>query len=279
MNDIRQTSPFAQFMSDLGWDVDFIENQHIFRRHFPFVGNFAKMPRPNFPLSISKLKKYMKSQNVFRLKLSPFLQTRSRKYVQAKKSLSSNGFSIDANPFNPTTTIQINLERETEKIFQSFSEAKRRGVRRALKHGVQIYETSDIFSFIAIRKHQYRPLGFLITREMQCLWENFFPEKATLLLAYTKEKRAIAGILLLISNKTAYYWYASALTEGKKLFAPTLLVWEALKVSKRKRCSIFDFEGIYDERFPKASKSFRGFTKFKEGFGGEKVIFSENFTI
>jgi lipid II:glycine glycyltransferase (peptidoglycan interpeptide bridge formation enzyme) len=56
------------------------------------------------------------------------------------------------------------------------------------------------------------------------------------------------------------------------------LVWEALKLAKKRGCRIFDFEGIYDERFPKAAASWKGFTKFKEGFGGEKIVYLENFT-
>lgn len=90
------------------------------------------------------------------------------------------------------------------------------------------------------------------------------------------DQRPIAGILLLFYDQIAYYWFASSLPLGKKLFAPTLLVWEALKLSKKRGCQVFDFEGIYDERFPKASSSWRGFTKFKEGFGGKKIVYIEN---
>jgi lipid II:glycine glycyltransferase (peptidoglycan interpeptide bridge formation enzyme) len=136
-------------------------------------------------------------------------------------------------------------------------------------------------------------LGFLVSRETKAVFESFSPDHASLLLAYQSSPVSnhtyfsakaykyvhdpIAGILLLMYKKTAYYWFASSLGIGKKLFAPTLLVWEALRLAQKKGCTHFDFEGIYDERFPKAAESWRGFTKFKEGFGGEKVIYLENF--
>ena len=186
------------------------------------------------------------------------------------------GFQIDKDPFNPTTTIQIDLKGDEKEIFRSFSEAKRRGIRRAIKHNVTVDLSDDLEAFIKIRKHQYRPMGFLIAGEMKKLWKNFFPKKADLLLAKSKSGKFIAGIMLLYQGKTAYYWFASATNEGKKLFAPTLLVWKAVKTAKKRGCDNLDFEGIYDERFPKASAAWRGFTKFKEGFSDKKIIFMEN---
>ena len=62
-----------------------------------------------------------------------------------------------------------------------------------------------------------------------------------------------------------------ATKEGKKLFAPPLLVWEALKVSKQRKMKRFDFVGVWDERLPRGNDSWKGFTKFKEGFGGNQV--------
>ncbi len=76
---------------------------------------------------------------------------------------------------------------------------------------------------------------------------------------------------MLHADKIAYYWLAAATNLGKKLFAPTLLVWEVLKTAKKNGCEVFDFEGIYDERYP--IKSWLGFTKFKEGFGGKEILY------
>jgi lipid II:glycine glycyltransferase (peptidoglycan interpeptide bridge formation enzyme) len=36
-------------------------------------------------------------------------------------------------------------------------------------------------------------------------------------------------------------------------------------------CKIFDFEGIYDSRFP--IKSWLGFTHFKKQFGGNEIAY------
>jgi peptidoglycan pentaglycine glycine transferase (the first glycine) len=276
MIDIRQSSLFSGFMHDLKWETEEIEGQKIYLRKFPIVGYFAKMPRPAYRLNLSKIAGYIHTHKIFKFKIAPFIFENDPDADGYRKLLLAK-FSIEKEPFNPTTTIQIDLTQDENKIFDGFEESKRRGVRRALKNNIIVRESEDYDSFVNIRKTQYSPMGFLVCSEMKHLWNNFYPKNGRLLLAYQNNK-PLAGIFLLFFDKVAYYWYASALKSGKKLFAPTFLVWEALKLSKKMGCTMFEFEGIYDPRFPKISESWKGFTKFKEGFGGKKKVLIENFT-
>lgn len=277
VTDIRQSPQFAAFMENLGWDVINISGVTAYRKHFAFLGDFIKIPRPKVPLPISELNGIRNNNRIYRIKLSPFLKVNEKSDLQSQ--LKKNRFRTEYFPFNPTTTIHIDLTRQESELFNSFTSAKRRAVRKAIKNNIYIQKTDNLNHFISVRKAQYFPLGFLVTKEMQELWNCFYPRHADLLLAYQKGRNdPLAGILLLRYDSIAYYWFASALRKGKSLFAPTLLVWEAIKLAKKKNCRIFDFEGIYDERFPKASESWRGFTKFKEGFGGSRVVYIPNFT-
>jgi len=87
---------------------------------------------------------------------------------------------------------------------------------------------------------------------------------------------SLAGAVVLIHQKTAYYYYAAALPEAKKLYLPYLVVWELLKEAKKRGCKIWDWEGIYDERWP--NKGWKGFTHFKKSFGGYEIEFPGSFT-
>ncbi len=277
MTDIRQSPQFASFMQDIGWRVEKINTTYIYIRKLPILGNFAKIPRSQPPFNYQSIIDLKKKLKTYQFKIAPFFLSIDKNFQSVKNNFLNLGIRTEYFPFNPTTTLQIDLTQSENQLFNNFSEAKRRAVRRAIKNNIEIKKSGNLEDFIAVRKKQYFPLGFLIVQEMKALWKNFYPKNAFLLLAY-QQKKPVGGILLLYYDKVAYYWFASSLKKGKKLFAPTLLVWEALKLSKRKGCTLFDFEGIYDERFPKASESWRGFTKFKEGFGGEKVIFMENFS-
>lgn len=278
ISDIRQSPEFASFMTDLGWQAQTLNGQSVYLKKFPLIGSFAKCPRPDPPLSMTGFTEFIKKHRIFNFKIAPNILTSSPEYLKLKKKLLKLNFRIEQDPYNPTTTILVDLTRKEEDIFKSFSEAKRRAVRRAVKNGIKVSLSDDINAFIKIRQQQFKPMGFLISKEMQMLMKNFYPKKADLLLAQTSAAEFAGGILLLYHNRTAYYWYASALKEGKKLFAPTILVWEAIKQAKKRNCRLLDFEGIYDERFPKASQRWRGFTKFKEGFSDKKITYMENFS-
>ena len=276
--DIRQSAEFAAFMSDIGWKYSQVSGNYVYLRKFPIIGNFAKCPRPTLPLEFSEIRALIKKKRIFNFKLAPNLSTDNKIYKYEKNKYLKSGFKIDIEPFNPTTTIIVDLVPSENEIFKKFSEAKRRGVRRALKNGVTVSKSDDIDSFIKIRQKQFSPMGFLITGEMKMLWKNFYPKKCDLLLAATSDGHFVSGIQILYYKDYAYYWFASSRPEGKKLFAPTLLVWEAVKTAKKRGAKILDFEGVFDERFPKASEAWRGFTKFKEGFSDKKIIFMENFS-
>jgi lipid II:glycine glycyltransferase (peptidoglycan interpeptide bridge formation enzyme) len=64
---------------------------------------------------------------------------------------------------------------------------------------------------------------------------------------------------------------------GRKDFAPNLVVWAGIQEGKRRGCTILDFDGIFDERYPIGQEKWRGFSRFKSGFGGREVAFPGSF--
>ena len=75
-----------------------------------------------------------------------------------------------------------------------------------------------------------------------------------------------AGSIFLVANGTGYYWQAFTSKKARKTLIQYSIVWEGIKWCKSKGAKYFDFEGIYDERFP--LKQWKGFTQFKKKFGG-----------
>lgn len=265
--EIQQSLFYAQYIQSLGWKVIRINGVNIFFRQLPFIGGLAKIQRceklPPSHILIPKLLslgiKTIAIEPAHTIPLNDFQTT-----IDAWKK----HFKIHTSPYISTKTILIDLKPKENEIFQKFSEAKRRAVRRAIKNGVIIKESKNISDLIRIKNKSAGFLGFITTHGIDKLWPIMIPHHATILLAYTPNNKIVGGILLLFWDKIAYYWVAGATKEAKKLFAPTLLVWEALKVSKKHGCALFDFVGVWDERMPKQYMDWKGFTKFKEGFGG-----------
>lgn len=277
MQDIRQSKMYGNYLRRIGWIIEEIDGVKVFIRKFPLFGSIIKIQRPEKIPRLTLIDELAKKYRAWYISLETKLEVSSEK-------LEVNGFKVNNNPYLPTKTIRIDLIKSEEEIFKNFTEAKRRGIRKAVKNGVVVLETDDIETFIKLKAKDFWPLGWFMAKDVRALWESFRPENAAVLLGFSRPPRGsptatpevpVSGVLLLFYANVVYYWMAASTNEGKKLFAPTLLVWQALKLAKKKGCRIFDFEGIYDERFHKATRKWQGFTKFKQGFGGIEISYPE----
>ncbi|MFH0863575.1 MAG: peptidoglycan bridge formation glycyltransferase FemA/FemB family protein [Candidatus Gottesmanbacteria bacterium] len=149
------------------------------------------------------------------------------------------------------------------------------------KFGKPMRGENNIDNFISLWQKNAWSRGFWIPikQEIKSIYEAF-GKNAYLVLANSelriKNYELLAGAMIIIHDKVAYYFHAASSPEGRNLSAPSLIIWQAIKLAKEKGCQVFDFEGIYDERFP--IKSWQGFTHFKKGFGGKEIEYPGTFT-
>jgi len=293
-------------MKALNWRVETIDGVNIYYRYFPLWGAFAKMQRFNSLPELKKLLDFIKTKKVKRMVIESgqrLDQEKFSSYVQEIKQY----VAVASSPYLASKTLLLTPSLELPNLFATFTDAKKRAIKKAMKNHVQIIESNNIEDMIYIKNKSAGLFGFITTSGLKQLWESFGPKHTRVLLAYTDQslhnsprevttifrktpsliaasqesvspvfanKHAlVGGIFLIFWEDTAYYWIAGATKKGKKLFAPTLLVWEALKVAKANHMKQFDFVGIWDDRFPKENKDWLGFTKFKQGFGGKTIYY------
>ena len=123
-------------------------------------------------------------------------------------------------------------------------------------------------------------------KEIISLWNSFKAtnnvklylahKKSDIIAPHVRNDYVIAGLLVVYTDDAAYYMYAASTADGKKLYTPTLLTWRAVRNAQKAGKKIFDFEGVYDERYEN-TKGWKGFTKFKEGFGGKIITYPGTF--
>jgi len=294
INDIHQSKKYGQYMKKIGWIVEKVNDCQIFIRRFPLIGSLIKIQRLNQPIPLKEIEKVARKYHAFKIIIEPqaksLLRWWSRKAGTARtvgrsdkhekltseisltmKQLKSFGYKKSNSPYLPTKTVQIDLTLPEKEILSQMKKKTRYSLRRAQKSSLIIKKSEDIESFIQLKAKYFFPFGFFVKKEINALWQIFHPKHAILLLASDTNNDSLAGIFLLFHQKTAHYWLAASTKQGKKLSAPTLLVWKALKLSKKRGCKIFDFQGIYDSRFHKTTKFWQGFTRFKKGFGGKEI--------
>jgi len=264
--EIQQSAFYASYIRKLGWTVEKIDRTYIYIKRFPILGSLVKIQRPHILPRLNTLVPLLQKYHTRSIAIEPDARVTQQEFSQWI-SIAKKHARIHTDYFLPTKTILIDLKRPEQELFTSFSEAKRRGIRRAAKLGVTINITKDIRSLLSVKAKSAGFLGRITTHGQDILFAEA-KNRSDCLLAYDANRSLVGGVLMLYWNSRAYYWIAGATKKGKRLFAPTLLVWEAVKNAKLHGCTVFDFLGVWDERMPDNNTEWKGFTKFKEGFGG-----------
>lgn len=263
MTDLRQSSFFAQYLTSIGWKVVVIDKVFVYVK--PLFGiAFVKIQRPSKNVSLEKVKRALGNWKLCFITVEP-LDEKQVIFFKLEGFKKSSSFSL------PTKTLTINLEMSEKNILLKMHYKTRYNIKQAQKKGVLISHSKDIHSFARNWQKHASERGFLLSQEkiVHALF-TAFGNNAYIFRA-EKNNQILAELLILICDATAYYYYAYSTQEGKKCFTPTLLTWEAIRFAKEKNCTVFDFDGIYDARFP--LERWKGFTRFKKGFGGNELSY------
>jgi hypothetical protein len=262
MIDLRQTKEYADYMQEIGWVVERIDNVNYFIKKFPLIGSFIKIQRPE-KINYQSIDSLVVKHRAHRIVIEP----KDSSHIQ---HLISHNYRPSKSPFLPSKTIHVDITKSEKKLLSEMHYKTRYNVKKANSHQLTVISSRDIKSYADFwQKCALKQRGMFLSQKKEIIEiYKAFGEKAHLLLV-VRNKELLSGILMLRARDIAYYMYAASSTEGKKLFAPTLNAWETIKLAKKLRCKIFDFEGIFDARFP--LKSWLGFSRFKKSFGGLKV--------
>lgn len=243
MVDIRQSAAYAEYIEKIGWRVEKIGKINIFIRPF---WRIAKIQRVNIPTNFPKI------TGVWMTKIEP-LNTPPKTFKQ------------DSWPLLASKTLRVDLSKT------NFKKDCRYALKRLENKNWKIEKNNfDKFYEIWKKAAGIKKLWIPNKKDYEALI-NAFKDKCFCITI-----NDLSGAVMLMHDKMAYYYYSACLSEGKKLNLPYLVVWECMQEAKKWGCKLWDFEGIYDERWP--NKGWKGFTHFKKSFGGEEVEFPGSFT-
>lgn len=255
--DLRQSSQYANFMKLIGWLVEKVNGDYIYIRKIPLTPfSVVKLQRPKI-IPFKKIDQLAKKYRAFAVYLEPLA-------FNHPSPISHHQYRPCRLPFLPTKTIHIDLTQSEGKILAGMEKDARYSIRKARRTVIKKFSNEEIEEFHQAWKKSVSWRRYIPSLESLKALKKSFGKNAIFLTG-----NYLAGTVILIAGKTAYYYYAFSSGEGREKFAQYLLVWEAIKEAKKQGCKIFDFEGIYDERFPQ--KSWKGFSHFKEGFGGKEI--------
>jgi len=275
MVDIRQSESYATYLKSLGWTVERIGEINYFIKKIPLLGSILKIQHPE-EIRIETINKLCFKYGVFQIIVEP-------KTVLDSEYLVSIGYKLSKNPYLPTKTLQIDLTRSKKEIFHKFKKDARHSIKRGEGLSINEYSTPDeIAIFRREWKNSVKFDRFVPPAEQLIKLKKSFPQNKSLFLAsHNISSRIIGGALFTTSshgniNDIAYYWQAYTNPEGRSTLSQYSLLWYGILWAKKIGCKVFDFEGIFDPRFP--NKTWTGFTHFKHSFGGYEINYPGCYT-
>ena len=253
---LRQSKEFAQYLKLSGWIVKKVSNHYIYLRKLPFLPPLImKIQYPTPPIPFVQIEKIAKKYKPLQIQIQPLkIESGFKKY----------GYKLSKSAGHVTKTIHLDLTQSEGKILAGMAKDARYGIRKAEQGHIKILKVQDLEKFRQFWKKSVGWQRWVPSLKSLQLLKKAFAKNALFLLAPN-----LGGTIILTAGNAAYYYQAFTSKEGRKKFAQYLLVWEAIKKAKKMGCQIFDFEGIYDERFPQ--KSWLGFSHFKKSFGGKEI--------
>lgn len=261
MLDIRQTATYAKYLKKRGWTVENKGHVNVFIKKIPFVGSFVKIQRPEI-IDYPRIKALAEKYKAFQIIVEP-------KTALDAKHLLSLGFKKSDKPYLPTKTLYIDLTKSKEEILEDFKKETRRIVKKLDK--LVVKEEEDIKTFRNAWKKAVPIKRYVPSEKSLKILKKTFRKRALFLVS----KDRTSGAIFLKSNGITYYWQAFSGKRGRKNNSQYKVVWEGILQAKAMGSKIFDFEGIYDRRFP--NKNWKGFSFFKKSFGGDEKTYPGTF--
>lgn len=180
------------------------------------------------------------------------------------KKTSQASFSVkEAISLQPKKTWLLNLNKSEESLLKGMHQKTRYNIRLSARKGVTIEEggKEDVADFWRLMQTTGNRDNFRIHEKNH--YQNLIAGKEDFIKLYFAKlgnRKIAAAIVCFFQGKATYLHGASDNTQ-RNLMAPHLLQWEIIKEAKSRGCSLYDFYGIDEKKWP-------GVTRFKLGFGG-----------
>ncbi len=289
---ITQSQEWQKFQDDLG-ETSFLEQGKEFHylailKKTP-VGNYLYLPygpvasdKQSFHSALKSLNALAAEHHAIFIRIEP-QNPNFTKYLpkSAKKS----------KDLNPAHSLIIDINKTREEILSEVPRRTRGYFNTFTKKGLQIEVSHDpkdikhlvklqatlakdkkigVFSEDYLKKQLEQPFAslYLVKYNPTFLEEHQNPNA----------EKVIAAVLIFDDATTRYYIQAAQDKTYTKLAAPSIVVCQMLVDAHDKGLKNFDFWGIAPENAP-ANHPWKGFTQFKQSFGGTPVSYAGTYDI
>ncbi len=174
----------------------------------------------------------------------------------------------------PPCTWVLDLDKEPKELLGNMHAKTRYNIALAQRQGVRVFigqQKEDIKHFLKLLSGTAKRQGvkFHSASYYKNLWETALEQKVGVLYLAEAKGKIIAANLIIDFGEITTYLHGVSDYKFRKIMAPHLLQWQAIKDAKEKGRKLYDFWGVCNEQG--LPKNWQGLTRFKQGFGGRML--------
>lgn len=184
----------------------------------------------------------------------------------------------------PADTLITDLSQKSDDLLKGMHSKTRYNIRLAKKKGVEIEisPANVVFQDVWPIFKATSSRGAFVMQHTQVFYEQMLESLSTddcrAYLAIARHKKDILAANIMIDCAgTRTYLHGASSNEKRNLMAPYLLHWALIEDAKEKGIDSYDWWGIAPEGVE--NHKWAGVTRFKLGFGGERLSYAGAFDI
>lgn len=253
--------------------------------------SFHKIPKTNYSIGtilrgpevddemIKNIKKIAADENAIFVKFEPNViqKTYNSSGSETIKPFDMQFPGMMVSPkvvFYPYSFI-VDLTKNEDKLLEDMHPKTRYNIKIANRYGVKIEEKTDDKGFETYLKLLFdttkRQGFYLHTQDYHReLWKLLNPTGMVKIMLASYQGQVISAFMLFKLKDRLFYPYGASLDIYRQVMAPTLLMWESIKLGKSLKCKSFDLWGCLGPNAKEGEQGF-GFHRFKQGFNGQLV--------
>ena len=176
--------------------------------------------------------------------------------------------------FYPFTYL-IDLTKTEDQLLESMHPKTRYNIRVANRYGVEVREQTDDKGFEIYLKLLFdttKRQGFYLHNEKyhRDLWKKLKSTGMIHIMLASYQNQVLSAFMIFNIKDRLFYPYGASLDTNRQVMAPTLLMWEVIRLGQKLKCKTFDMWGCLGPH-AKENENGYGFHRFKQGFGGQLV--------
>lgn len=228
------------------------------------IGTILRGPKVTEEI-LKAVKKIAQEQNAIFVKFEPDI---------AKSEASMNFANLVVSPkvaFYPHT-FKVDLTKPEEKLLSDMHSKTRYNIKIANRYGVEIKEMTNDKGFEIYLKLLFdttKRQGFYLhtLKYHRDLWKILKDTDMPHIMLASYQGQVLSAFMLFKLKDQLFYPYGASLDIHREVMAPTLLMWESIKLGQKMKCNTFDMWGCLGPDAKEGENGY-GFHRFKQGFNG-----------